>query len=197
MDGAYFLHIFTRLVKYYRLGMVGKLKTVVCATMVIAISACGQSSKTTVLSSNSKKEYATLLNAYQQTTLPGRPVPGSEPSTEHRFIIVWKNNTKPETFFWKSNDIWAPCQVSKVNNYHPENINDKDLYNKGYSAKEISLFKISANDTLELIPIFGSKNPIPDNLPQTNNAIFYKATKTDWLTLPVDKTTELPDIIMQ
>lgn len=177
--------------------MIGKLKTAACVAMVITISACGQTSKSTALSSNNKKGYATLLNAYQQTTMPGRPIAGTEPTTEHRFIIVWTNNAKPETFFWKSNDIWVPCRISKVSNYHPENINNKDLYNKGYSAKEISLFNVSANDTLELIPTFGSKNPIPNDLPQTNNAIFYKAIKTDWLTLPVDKTTELPDIIMQ
>lgn len=175
--------------------MIGKLKAVACATMVIAISACGQTSKTATKSSisNGKKGYAVLLDAYQQTTLPGRPTPGEGPTTEHKFIVVWTSDTKPETFFWKNNEIWAPCRVSKISNYHPHN---KDLYNT-YTAEETSLFKVAQNDTLELIPVFGSKNPIPTNLPQTINAIFYKATKTEWLTLPVDKTIELPDIIMQ
>lgn len=197
MDGAYFFHIFTSLVKYYRFGMIGKLKTVACATMVIAISACGQTSKTATKSSinNDNRGYAMLLDAFQQTTLPGRPAPGEGPTTEYKFIIVWTSQTKPETFFWKNNDIWAPCRVSKISHYHPNS--NKDLYSNTYIAEEASLFKIAQNDTLELKPIFGSKNPPPDNLPQTINAIFYKATKTDWLTLPVDKTTELPDIIMQ
>ncbi len=161
------------------------------------ITACGSTKKISKasISSDNSNTYAYLLNAYKQTTLPGRPAPGEGPTTEYKFIVVWTSNTQPETFFWKNDDIWAPCRVSKVSNYRPNN--NKDLYNDTYTAEEISLFKIAQNDTLELIPVFGSKSPIPDDLPQTIKAIFYKATKTDWLTLPVKKIEEMPDIIMQ
>ncbi len=175
------------------------VKSIIILATLGVISACGISKKTTksTITNNGSYTYAYLLKAYKQTTLPGRPAPGEGPTTEHRFIVVWNSDQHPETFFWKKDDSWMPCSVSIVSNYTPNSINAQDPYNKGYNSQEVSLFKIVKGDTLELVPLAGSKNPIPSSLPQKTNAIFYKATNTDWLTLPVKKIEEMPDIIMQ
>lgn len=179
--------------------MNNRVKNIALTATIAMVSACGLSNKTTKanISKDSSNKHAYLLKAYKQTTLPGRPAPGEGPTTEHRFIIIWNSAQSPETFFWKNDDIWEPCQVSKVSNYAPNSISEQNPYNKGYNAAEISLFKIAKGDTLELIPITGSKNPIPSSLPKKTNSIFYKATNTDWLTLPVKSIEEMPDIILQ
>lgn len=179
--------------------MNNRVKNIGLTVVIGVISACGLTKKTTKanITNDSNNTYAYLLKAYQQTTLPGRPAPGDGPTTEHRFIVIWNGTPSPETFFWKNNEIWMPCKVSKVSNYHPSSISEQDPYNKGYNSEEISLFKIAKGDTLELVPVAGSKNEIPSSLPKKTNAIFYKATNTDWLTLPVKSIEEMPDIIMQ
>lgn len=163
--------------------MLKKIFTPVFTGMLLfGISACAQSKKTK--STTSGSSYANLVEANSQRSLPG--MRGAEPSTEYHFVIVWTSKQKPETFFWRGQEGWMPCNVSKVHlikGKKPGNYSDMEAW---YSTEDINLSAVSKGDTLELVPVAGGKYPTPAEVPQTvTNTVFFKTTKTNWLRLPV------------
>ncbi len=171
------------------------------AIVCVALTACAQTKKST--SDNTRKNTATngkpvLLQATQQTTLPGRPE--TEPTTDNRFVIVWKSKDAPASFFWRGNQSWLPCDVTKITNYKPLVISENDNGMPtplNYAGVNTGAQDFKAGDTLELYPVMGGKHPIPDGIPQEkNNVIYYKTINSTWLALPVDSITVLPSIAM-
>lgn len=176
-----------------------KLKVLaIVGAMAFVVSSCAQQKKGIVKEdSQMRGAYASLLVATEQTTLPGRPE--MQPTTTQKFIVIWNSKTPPTEFFWRGESGWLPCHVLKVSNYSAQKLLDeKNVFATGYATKEISLENVAKNDTLELTPTKGGKYPIPEVVVDSvKNTIYYKAEKTNWLTIPVEKFTERPDIIMQ
>lgn len=150
-------------------------------------SACAQSKKTAGVKNG--ESHARVLQATMQRTLPGAP--GMEPVNEFRILIVWKSKQAPETFFWRSEGDWVGCSVAKARKKRSAT---PDL---DYTVEPISLSKIKPNDTLELLPVPGGKYPIPSVIPASaTNTIFFKTTKSAWLSLPVKNIKRAKDIVM-
>ncbi|MEZ5016767.1 MAG: hypothetical protein R2800_06930 [Flavipsychrobacter sp.] len=170
----------------------------IVATMAFVVSSCAQQKKGIAIGNGERnKNYASLLIATEQTTLPGRPE--MQPTTTQKLLVIWKSKTPPTQFFWRGNSGWLPCDVSKVSNYDIKKlVDEKNVFATGYTAEQVSLENVKMNDTLELTPTLGGKYPIPESVADNvKNTIFYKAEKTNWLTIPVEKFVERPDIIMQ
>lgn len=157
------------------------------------ISACAQTKKTAAVQTGTS--YAKLIECSEQTTLPGRPE--MEPTTTKRIILVWKSLNKPETFFWRGEDGWTECVISKVSK---NKTNTKPKYQFGenwYTTTNISPDKIKKGDTIELIPMYGGKTPIPEAVtPQMTNRIFFTTKSKNWLYIPVKSCIKRPDIAM-
>ena len=63
--------------------------------MLASLNACARTKKT----ASSGSSAPVILEATQLRTKPGRPdIP---PYTTYRFLIIWKGNTSPTTFFWR------------------------------------------------------------------------------------------------
>ncbi len=172
--------------------------TILLSAITLVVSACAQQKKGVVKGDHKKKEApATLVTGTKQTTLPGRP--GTPPSIDHHIILIWNSEEAPKTFFWHGEKNYFPCRVSKVSGFDITQLtNEKNVFAQAYTAKEISLDNVKKNDTLELYPVSGGKYPIPEDLPNDKiNTVFYKTNSSNWLTLPVNKMIERPDIIMQ
>src|SRR5690606_22607495 len=129
-----------------------------------------------------------LLQATSQTTLPGRPE--TEPTTETRFVIVWKNKAEPTSFFWRGQQSWLPCDVNKVKNYKPLVVKDNDNgipEPPNYETVNTGNISFKAGDTLELSPVTGGKHPIPAVAQNGGaNIIYYQTLNSKWLALKVD-----------
>lgn len=177
------------------------LTIAVLATICVALTACAQTKKTKT--TNARKTTVTndkpvLLQATRQTTLPGRPE--TEPTTDTRFVIVWKSKDEPSSFFWRGEQSWLPCDVNKVKNYKTlvvkENANGIPT-GMNYEGVNTGNQSFKMGDTLELYPVMGGKHPIPAEIPEAkNNIIYYKSVNSKWLALPVDSITVLPSIAM-
>lgn len=111
--------------------------------------------------------------------------------------MVWKSTNKPETFFWRGEDGWTECTVSKV---HKNKTNTKPKYQFGenwYTTTDISPDKIKKGDTVELIPVYGGKTPIPEGVTSLmTNRIFFTTKSKNWLYVPVKSCIKRPDIAM-
>jgi hypothetical protein len=154
--------------------------------IVFAFTACAQSKKTSGLKPGTS--YARMIEATVQRTSPGAP--GSEPIEDHTFLIVWTSSQAPQTFFWRGQDGWMNCKVSKARKA-------KAGGDPWYTATEISPEKVKKNDTIELVPIAGGKFPVPKEIPSSaTNTLFFKTAKTAWLSLPVPKITRKKTIVM-
>lgn len=157
------------------------------------MSACAQTKKTAAVQVGTS--YAKLIECAEQTTLPGRPE--MEPTTTKRIVMVWKNTNKPETFFWRGEDGWTECTISKVSK---NKTNTKPKYQFGenwYTTTDISPDKIKKGDTLELIPVYGGKTPAPEMIkPEMTNRIFFKTNSKTWLYVSVKSCIKRPDIAM-
>ncbi|MCB0696191.1 MAG: hypothetical protein KDC07_02435 [Chitinophagaceae bacterium] len=172
----------------------------ILAILFMALTACAQSKKSTAAktSRHITSDKPLLLQATEQTTLPGRPE--MEPTTDNRFVIVWKSKDAPASFFWRGQQSWLPCNVNKVTGYKPLVVKD----NGDGIPTPLNYVTVSTNnqnfatgDTLELYPVTGGKHPIPAEIPQDkNNVIYYKTVNSNWLALPVDSITVLPSIAM-
>lgn len=153
---------------------------------LLALSACAQSKKTTAVKNGDS--YAKVLQGNMVRTLPGAP--GMEPVIEYRVLVVWKSKQAPETFFWRGEGDWLPCSVAKAKKKKTSGTEF------AYSTEEITLSNIKPTDTLELLPVTGGKYPIPAAIPETAiNTIFFKTTKSAWLSLPV-KNIKRKNIVM-
>ncbi len=166
--------------------------------ITMAMSACAQTKK-----SSSKKKSVTkqadkaiLLQATSQKTLPGRPE--GEPTTEYRFVIVWKSANEPSAFYWRGEQSWQACNITKVKNFRPLAVNDNGIpQDLNYENNDKGNITYKTGDTLELYPISIGKHPIPDEIPKDkNNIIYYKEVNGKWQALPVEKITKLPTIAM-
>ena len=171
------------------------------AVVCTALTACAQtknSAKNNSRKSSVKTDKPVLLQATEQTTLPGRPE--TEPTTDTRFVIVWKSKDAPASFFWRGNQSWMPCDVTKVKNYKPLVVSNNDNGMPeplNYEGVNTGNQDFKTGDTLELYPVSGGKHPIPAEVPtEKNNVIYYKTVNSKWLALPVDSITELPSIAM-
>ncbi|WP_276131803.1 hypothetical protein [Polluticoccus soli] len=159
------------------------------SVLVIGFSACAQTKKTTGVKNG--ETYAKALQATLQRTLPGAP--GMEPVNEYRILIVWKSSQTPETFFWRSEGDWIQCSIAKAR-AKKQSVSAQGIV---YTAEPIALNKIKKNDTLELLPVPGGKYPVPSSIPETaTNTIFFKTTKSAWLSLSVKNIKRAKDIVM-
>lgn len=179
-----------------------KLITICIVTIsCVALTACGQSKKSTNKGNTSKatKGYTdkkpTLLQATTQKTLPGRPE--SEPHTERNFVIVWNSSEEPQGFFWRGNGTWEPCNINSVKNYKPLVVKDDGRpFDMNYD-RDFDDRNYAKGDTLELYVTTGDKHPVPAEVPaDATNTLFYKKADNKWHALPVNNITKLPTIAM-
>ena len=170
-----------------RLEMNRKLQLFVTLLFfALTFSACAQSKKTSGVKPGAS--YARVIEATVQRTSPGAP--GSEPIEDHTILIVWTSSQAPQTFFWRGEDSWMNCRVSKARKA-------KAGSDPWYDAVEISPEKIKKNDTVELVPLIGGKFPAPKEIPSSaTNTLFFKTAKNAWLSLPVQKLTRKKTIVM-
>lgn len=191
--GSSFRRIFMNTKTYIKRQVGYTLKTLIFVFAIsIVSSSCAQTKQSTTSTKSKDRSLAKLIEAYQQTTLPGAP--GSSPSTDYFFVLKWNSDITPETFFWKGKGTWLVCNVYKVESVKK----DKDG-NSIYNVIKTDLGDIDKGDMIQLYPISGGKYPIPQiTLPNdTENTIVYKTKNTEWLTIPVHKINERPDLIMQ
>lgn len=155
--------------------------------VLLMFSACAQSKKAV----KSGSTYAQVILATSQRYLPG--VRGAEPQTNYRFVIVWKKSVAPQTFFWRGQDGWMPCEVAKAS-LASKNVKDNSF---PYRVESISLDKIKNGDTLQIMPVNGRAEMPAEILASSANTLFFKTNGKSWLSLPVNNIKQLPKIIGQ
>lgn len=169
----------------------------------IAFTACAQPKKSVKETAGPTKQVKahtdakpTLIQATSQKTLGGREE--TPPITEYRFLIVWNSTEEVGGFFWRGEQTWMPCEISKVKNYKPlDDTEHEDPYYINYEPDKNSGNTYAKGDTLELFPVTGGKYPIPEEISlEANNIIYYKTGNSKWKALPVEKITKLPTITM-
>jgi len=172
----------------------------VCFVMVtsICMNACAQTKKSATGHKAVARQDAkpVLLQATSQTIHAGREESGS--TTEHRFVIVWKSMNEPSGFFWKGEQAWQVCNITRVKNFRPLPADKTELQEDlNYESNDPGNITYKAGDTLELYPITSGKHPIPDEIPEDkSNIIYYKEVNGKWMALPVTKITKLPSMTM-
>lgn len=173
------------------------------AVSCITLTACAQQKKSTTSTTKKSKlvkeqEYPKpiLIQATKQKTLGGREE--TPPITEYRFLIVWQSSEEPAGFFWRGQQSWEPCNISKTKNYVPLKIKgDSNPYYINYESVSGANKTYAKGDTLELYPVAGGKYPIPAEVDESkNNIIYYKTANTKWTALAVDSIIKLPTIAM-
>lgn len=170
----------------------------------IALTACGQTKTAATTASdkggkrtkNEQSNTPVILQATTQDTYAGREESGI--TTEQLFVIVWRSNEEPTGMFLKSEDDWQPLNINKINNYRPLLINDNEEVPFEINYERDFEDKTYANDTLELWPTTGGKNPMPNEIPMNaKNVIYYQtASNHAWQTLQVDSIISLPPVVM-
>jgi hypothetical protein len=139
--------------------------------------------------------YAKLIEATKQTFLPGTR--NGTPTEKQAILLVWKSKQAPETFFWRNDGGWAACSIQKA--HRSKNKSPKYEFGETwYETSEIkSLSKIKRGDTLELIPIYGGKYPVPAEITDDlQNRVFFYTAKTGWLFLQIKSFIERPKVAM-
>lgn len=140
----------------------------------------------------SASNYATLLVAYAQKHVPADTA--QAPFDKHKFIVTWVNGkASPESFFWRSDNGWKLCKVSKV-----VPIAKKSDYNDNwYTLTAINVDDIKPGDLLEVAPLEESNYKIPEVIPQSVHYTLYMRTVTSpWMSLsiPTKIIRRLPDV---
>ena len=134
----------------------------------------------------SGKSYVRLNEATAQRTLPGRPE--GEIQVDYRFALTWLSTQKPETFFYKGEDVWWLCYAYR----------EKPI--KGSKANkeiETDIKDLRKGDRFILIPRKGGKFPIPATLPSSvKRAILFKTNKSKWVYIAIGNIKKKPDIVM-
>lgn len=166
--------------------------------MVMTMSACAQTKKNTKgkKSRTTPSEQPVLLQATQQRTNPGREE--TEPTVEYRFVIVWKSKNQPSAFYWKGEQNWQVCDITRIKNFRQLVVKDNGIpQGLNYENNDPGSITYQKGDTLELYPNAGGKHPIPAEITSDkNNIIYYKEVNGKWQALPVEKITRLPTIAM-
>ena len=158
----------------------------------MALAACtvsnAKSKKATVAKGAS---YIKMQEAYTQTTMPGRPE--GQPTTETHFVLVWNDNTPPETFYWRAAPgTWMSCRVAKATKLAHENEAGIE-----YTTEDVKLSTIKKGYLLDIMPLQGGKQTVPAGIDRnTTNTLFFKTKKTNWLTFPVKEIKRKRDIAM-
>ncbi len=136
----------------------------------------------------------TVLEAWSQKTVPG--IPRMAPKTNYHFIVIWEGKNYPETIFWRGENGWENCNISKAHKvkFDAPVKGDRQEYN----TEIVTADKIHKGDTLQLVSLPGGKFTVPaEVLADTKNTLFYKTGGSGWLSLPVKNLVKKPDIIMQ
>lgn len=167
-------------------------KTIITLAVVTAFSGCAQAKKAT--SPKSGSSYAKLVEASSQRTLPG--IPDAAITTDYHIIIVWTNTQKPETFFWRGQEGWLPCNVNKAHAIKGKKPGTNEMQ-AWYTSEEINFADIKKGDTLEVTPVNAGKYPTPAGIsPSITNTLFFKTAKTNWLFIPAKNIIRKKDIAM-
>ncbi len=157
---------------------------IACVALTSVFSATARAAK--------PKVYFKLLEAYTQRTVEGRE--GGVGNTDYHFVIIWQGASYPETFFWRGENGFMPCNVEKVRKITkrtaatPKGVYYTQLYGMGDQLKK--------GDTLMLTPQKGGKFPIPAEIPQkAKNTLFYKTGGSAWLQFAVKAIAKKQDIM--
>ena len=135
-----------------------------------------------------------LLEAYTQRMLPGQP--GAPPPTTNHFIIIWQAETYPETFFWRGENGFLPCDMQKAHKISKKDAK-KFPANMDYNQEFVKGDQIHKGDTLELTPVTRGKFAIPADIPKTaKNTLFFKTGGTGWQMFKVTSITTKKDVPM-
>jgi hypothetical protein len=135
-----------------------------------------------------------LIEAYSQRTLPG--IPGAAIKTDYHFIIIWQDKNYPETFFWRGENGWLTCGISKAHKIVKKEPNVPE--GMDYRTEQVLDGKIHEGDTLDIRPVAGGKFPTPAEIPVTaKNTLFYKTGGRGWLSFPVKNIATKHDIARQ
>jgi hypothetical protein len=130
-----------------------------------------------------QKSYFRLIEAYTQKTIPG--IPGAQPKTAYHFIITWQAPKYPQTFFWRGENGWLPCKMSRAHRHGTDYVTE-------------NIDEVHKGDTLELVPVSGGKFLIPAEIPvAARNTLFFKTGGSGWLAFPVKNIGKRDDILMR
>lgn len=125
-----------------------------------------------------------FLNIIESLQLKPTKENGDRPN--YRFVAVWQAKEAPSYFFWRnSSGGWHECRVAKITTKGMPKSSKKTDW---YKSTEILIDKVQKGDTLELIPVYGGRYPIPPEIPATaKNTMFFRTTTSMWLEAPVKK----------
>ncbi len=138
------------------------------------------------------KVYFKLLEAYTQRTVAGRE--GGMANTDYHFVIIWQGAAYPETFFWRGENGFLPCNIEKVSKITKRTAN----LPKGmdYQVLEGMGDQLKKGDTLILTPVKGGKFAVPAEVPEkAKNTLFFKTGTSGWLSYAVKKIAKKQDIM--
>jgi hypothetical protein len=133
-----------------------------------------------------------LIEAYSQKTIAG--IPRMLPDIQLHFIVIWEGMNYPESFFWRGENGWLTCSITKAHKITNEGNGKGTDYNTEYTTAD----KIQKGDTLVVTPIAGGKFPVPIEIPAgAKNILFYKTGGSDWLPFEIKNIIKRPDIFKQ
>ena len=169
------------------------IKLFACAAALI-IAAQAEAKTPVKHKKNAVKGNFTLVEAFNQKTLSGKNSSAPPPVDDH-FIIVWQAATYPETFFWRGQSGFLPCNIEKA---HKISSKDAKKYPPGmeYVTEAISGDAIHKGDTLELTPLTRGKYAIPAEIPKdSKQTLYYKTGGSAWQAFPVKTITRKHDLV--
>lgn len=167
-----------------------KLKYFIC-WCILSLGCAGTAYSRTV--NKKHKEEIKLVEAYTQRTIPG--VQGAAPQVSTHFILIWEGAKYPETFFWRGENGWLPCNMVRA--HRAAKGAAKLSPEIDYMSEPISANKIHKGDTLQLTPVSGGKFPVPAGIPDSaKNMLYYKIAGSGWLGFPIKNIGRKRDIAM-
>lgn len=135
------------------------------------------------------KQLALLLDATSQTTFPG--VQGAAVETKFEFSLIWKNNITPQSIFWRNGNTWMTTQVIKITRKNRAS-------DEAPLQKDIDLSEMKLGDSLIIIPIYKSKDVMPNAVRNSKEkvALFFQMNNKAWEYLSIKKITKRPDLLL-
>ncbi len=165
------------------------------ASFIIALSILGSSISFGKTASNKKRVAdLTVIEAYNQQTNAG--IPGRPSKTDVHIVLKWNVKTYPETFFWRGDVGFLPCQTEKA---HKLNKKKNTTIVKGVDYETVAAAgdEIHKGDTLMLVPIIGGKYPVPKEIPaDAKNTLYYKTNGSGWKSVKIKTLTTKEAIAM-
>ncbi|HYD20766.1 MAG TPA: hypothetical protein VEB40_04765 [Flavipsychrobacter sp.] len=113
-------------------------------------------------------QQAKLGTVYAQITAASRTAITTDDDDELLYSIkaTWKGNSRPESIYFRADDMWANCIVKR-------------------SGKEISPEQIRKGNKLEFKPVPGGRFPIPKEIENIKTPALFFTIKGKWYYLPV------------